>query len=190
MVLDVIFILLCVLLFIRGWKKGLIYAVLSLVALLIGMLAAVKFSDFAAVYLDLWLDISSRYIPLIAFIAVFFAVYFLFRFVAKALEETFKALKVNFLNQLAGGLVFLVIWAMLFSTILFYGNNMKIFSEELKAESVCYEKLAPFAPQVTALIGKVIPFVKDIYNDLQEWFDELDNRQEKHPVVEVQKMGE
>ncbi|MFN0276262.1 MAG: CvpA family protein [Chitinophagales bacterium] len=187
MILDIIFVLIGIFLFIRGWKKGIIQAVVSLIAIIIGLMIAVRFSDVSAVYIDKWFNISSRYIPVVAFIAMFFAVFFVFKFIEKAMEGIFKVMKLNFLNQLAGGIVWLVIWAMLFSTVLFYGNNMKLFSEELKSDSITYEKLEPFAPEVTLLIGKIIPPVKNIYNDLQEWFNGLEEK--KHPVVEVEKMG-
>jgi membrane protein required for colicin V production len=176
MILDIIFALTGILLFVRGWKHGIIHAVVSLLGLLAGLMVAVRFSDLAATYLDAWFQIQSRYVPVIAFIAVFFGIFFLFRFIEKAMEGFFNIIKLNFLNQFLGGLVWLVIWAMLFSTILFYGNNMQLFSDQLKSESITYETLEPLAPQITAGIGKVIPPAKNIYHDLQQWFDTLEEK--------------
>ncbi|MBC8047543.1 MAG: CvpA family protein [Fimbriimonadaceae bacterium] len=189
MILDIIFAIILILLFIRGYKKGIIHAVVSLVAIIIGLMVAVRFSEVAAVYFDKWFNISSRYLPVIAFIAVFFAVYFIFRWLGAMMEGIFKLIKLNFINQVLGGLVWAVIWAMLFSTLLFYGNNMQLFSDELKSDSLVYEKIEPFAPDVIAGIGKIIPPVKDIYNDLQQWFNDLEIKKHEHPVIHVEEIN-
>jgi hypothetical protein len=59
---------------------------------------------------------------------------------------------------------------MLFSTILWYGNKMRLFKAELKADSVVYEKIEPFAPKTIEFIGVAIPALKNIFNSLGEWY--------------------
>ena len=142
-------------------------------------MAAVYLSEQAAVYIDKWFNISSKYLPVISFLIVFIGIYLLFRLLENVLEGFFKLLKLNFINQLAGAVIWSIIWIMLFSTILFYGNNMGLLSEELKTESVVYEKAEPVAPKTIEMIGKVIPPVKDIFNSLQLWFEDLDKNHHK-----------
>ncbi len=161
---------------IHGYRKGIIHSIVSLIALIVGLMAAVRFSELAAVYLDKWFNISGKYLPLIAFLAVFIGLYLLFRLLEQALEGFFKLIKLNFINQIIGALIWGLVWTMLFSTILFYLNNMGLFSEELKSESVTYEKILPIAPDTFDLIGKVIPPVKNTYHSLDEWFGELHDK--------------
>ena len=71
---------------------------------------------------------------------------------------------------------------MLFSTILFYSNNAGLLSQELKTESIVYEKAEPFAPKTIETIGKVIPPVKNIFNSLQQWFEDLEISNAKENV--------
>lgn len=174
MVLDIVFAIILLLAFIHGYRKGLIHSIVSLLALVIGIMAAVYLSELAAIYIDKWFNISSKYLPLISFMVVFIGIYFLFRLLEKMLEGFFKLLKLNFINKLAGAIIWSIIWVMLFSTILFYGNNAKLFSDELKTESIVYEKAEPFAPKTIETIGKVIPPVKNIFNSLQQWFKDLE----------------
>lgn len=176
MIIDIIFSIVLLLLIIRGFKKGFIHAVVSLLALIIGLMIAVRFSDLAAEYLDKWFNMSDNYLPFIAFLAVFLLVYLAFRLLEETLETLLEKIHLSMLNKLAGAIVWCVIWAMLFSTILFYLNNMKLLSDELKTESFTYRKLEAFAPESITLIGKIIPPVKNIYQNLQQRFDEIENK--------------
>lgn len=137
-------------------------------------MAAVYLSELTAIYIDKWFNISSKYLPMISFMVVFIGIYLLFRLLENMLEGFFKLLKLNFINQIAGAIIWSVIWIMLFSTILFYSNNAGLLSLELKNESVVYEKAEPFAPKTIETIGKVIPPVKNIFNSLQQWFKDLE----------------
>jgi len=173
-ILDIVFAILLLLAFIHGYRKGLIHSVVSLLAIVIGIMAAVYLSELTAIYIDKWFNISSKYLPMISFMVVFISIYLLFRLLENMLEGFFKLLKLNFINQLAGAIIWSVIWIMLFSTILFYSNNAGLLSPELKNESVVYEKTEPFAPKTIETIGKVIPPVKNIFNSLQQWFKDLE----------------
>jgi hypothetical protein len=75
---------------------------------------------------------------------------------------------------------------MVFSTVLFYLNNMHVLSEKSKADSVIYETVEPLAPATIALVGKVIPPVKDIFHSMEAWFIELkeDMPAENEPTPE------
>lgn len=179
MILDIVFAIVLLLAFIHGYRKGLIHSIVSLLALVIGIMAAVYLSGLTAIYIDKWFNISSKYLPLISFMLVFIGIYLLFRLLEKLLEGFFKLLKLNFINQLAGAIIWSVIWTMLFSTILFYGNNAGLLTAELKTESIVYEKVEPFAPKTIETIGKVIPPVKNIFNSLQQWFEDLETSEPK-----------
>ncbi len=173
MTIDIIFAIILILALIHGYRKGIIHSIVSLLALIIGIIAAVRLSELASLYLDRWFDISFRYLPLISFIAVFLGIYLLFRLLEHALESFFKLIKLNFINQLAGALVWGIIWTMLYSTILFYLNNMELIKPENKKDSIVFEKVEPFAPKTIELIGNIIPPVKNVFNTLEIWFDEF-----------------
>ena len=135
MLIDIIYAIVLILAFIHGYRKGLIHSIVSLIAIIIGIMAAVYLSEIASTYINRWFNISSKYLPIISFVLVFIVIYLLFRMIERALEGFFKLLKLNFINQLAGALIWCVVWTMLYSTILFYFNNMNLFSDELKKKS-------------------------------------------------------
>ncbi|MBC8173343.1 MAG: hypothetical protein H7X71_05485, partial [Chitinophagales bacterium] len=80
-------------------------------------------------------------------------------------------LQLNFLNKATGAVVWAIVVTFIFSTCLFYINNLKLLSEKVKSESIVYERIEPLAPEISELIGKIIPPVKDIFHSMQEWFE-------------------
>ncbi len=173
MIIDIIFAIILLLAFIHGFRKGIIHSIVSLIAMVIGIMAAVYLSEIASTYIDKWFHIASKYLPIVSFILVFILIYLLFRLLEQSLEGFFKLLKLNFLNKLAGAIIWSIVWALLYSTILFYCNNMNLFSEELKTDSVVYEKIEPIAPKTIEFVGKIIPPVKNIFNSLEDWFKSI-----------------
>ncbi len=173
MIIDIIFFIILLLALYNGFRKGIIHSIVSLLALIIGIIAAVRLSELAAVYVDRWFNVASKYLPLISFILVFIGIYLLFRLLEQVLEGFFKMIKLNFINQCAGALVWGLIWTMFYSTVLFYINNMELFADETKKDSFVFEKIEPLAPKTIELVGKVIPPVKNVFNTMEIWFDEF-----------------
>ena len=58
----------------RGFKKGLIIELFTLLALLVGIYAGIHFSDFVAGILKNNLGMTSEYVPVIAFTITFLGV--------------------------------------------------------------------------------------------------------------------
>ena len=83
MLLDVIAIALLVLAVYKGLSKGLIVALFSFIAFIIGLAAALKLSAIAAGYIGDTISISEKWLPVIAFIVVFLVVVLLVRLGAR-----------------------------------------------------------------------------------------------------------
>ena len=182
MIIDIIFAIILLLAFIHGFRKGLIHSIVSLISIVIGIMAAVYLSEIASTYINKWFHIASKYLPLVSFLLVFLVIYLLFRLLEKSLEGFFKILQLNFLNKLAGAIIWSIVWAMLYSTILFYCNNMNLFSDELKTDSFAYEKIEPLAPKTIEFVGKIIPPVKNIFNSLEDWFKDIQHDHSENPT--------
>ena len=61
-------------------------------------------------------------------------------------------------------------WTLVYSSILWYGNNMGVFRRTETASKV-YEPLVGFAPAAMDLIGHAVPLVRDVFEHMQDWFD-------------------
>ena len=85
--IDIFFYIIIVLAIIRGWRKGLILALFSLVCGLIGLAAAVKLSAVVATHMKSDLHMSTRWLPVIAFILVFILVIIIISWAGRILEK-------------------------------------------------------------------------------------------------------
>lgn len=92
----------------RGFKKGFIIELFTLLALLVGIYAGIHFSDFMSEILKEKLGMNSKYLPAIAFTITFLGVGAMVFFGGKMLEKVIKVVALGPLNKIAG-LVFGVI---------------------------------------------------------------------------------
>src|ERR1700676_1663749 len=141
---DTLFYIIVILAIIRGWRKGLILALFSLVCGLVGLAAAVKLSAVGATHMKSDLHMTTRWMPVIAFILVFILVIIIISWVGRILGKLIKWVLLEWLNKLGGILLFLVLYLSIYSTILFYGTETQIISKHTANESHFYHLIAPF----------------------------------------------
>jgi membrane protein required for colicin V production len=183
MVLDIITLLVLVWAIFKGLRKGLLMAVFSLLAFLIGLAAALKLSAVTAVWLDDTVNVSARWLPVISFLLVFIIVVIIVNWAGGLLEKTVEWAYLGWLNK-AGGIIFycllnLLVW----SIVLFYLGKMGILSDESMEQSNTYPIIAPWGPKAMNWLAQLVPFFKDVFEDLGKFFDRLSN--EVKPSVEA-----
>jgi len=171
--IDIIFYIILLLAIIKGWRRGLLLALFSVVCCLLGLAAAVKLSAVVAAHLGSGLQISSRWLPVIAFILVFVAVAILVRWAANLLENVLKMVFLEWLNKLGGILLFILLYISVYSVILFYGTHAQIISPEAVRTSHIYPLIAPWGPAVVRFIERFIPFGQEMFTALETFFDRI-----------------
>lgn len=173
MLIDLIaFILLIVALF-KGLRKGFIVALFSLVAFIVGLAAALKLSAAVAHYMGASTTISQRWLPVLAFIAVFIAVVLLIRLGAKLIEGAVGLMMLGWLNKLLGVVLFIFIYFFIYSILLFYAEQLHLIKPETTSSSVVYPWLQPLGPKVINVLGAVIPFFKNMFGELLRFFENV-----------------
>ena len=170
MIIDIIFILALLAGFYYGYKHGILHSVFALLGLIIGVMAAVKFSFIATAYLKEAINVPASLLPIISFVIVFLLVVFFIRVIAWLLEKILKVLALNFVNKLAGGLLWSIIVIFIFSTIIWFANKSNFITDSWKQSSQLYFYLEPLSPVVISLIGEVIPFFQGMFDSLDELF--------------------
>lgn len=173
MLIDIIAILLLIMAVFKGLSRGLIVAVFSFLAYLIGLAAALKLSAFVAGYIGTNVQVSQRWLPFISFLVVFALVVLLVRLGAKAIESAVRMLLLGWLNRIGGMLFYLLIYYFIYSIILFYATQLSVVQPATTGASVVYPYLAPFAPKLLAAVGTVIPLFRDMFAELLRFFDEV-----------------
>ncbi len=174
MFIDIVVLLALVMALFKGYGKGLIMALINTVSLIIGLAAAVKFSS---VISPLVAEKSGagQYAPLLSFALVFLAVIVVIRLAGKAIEKTLETVKIGFANRLGGMFLYLLVYLSVVSILIYYLEKMGFLSADLLAQSVCYPYISAWGPAILDGIGYLIPFFRDMFEELNDFFDEVQN---------------
>jgi membrane protein required for colicin V production len=175
MLIDFIAIGLLLLSIIKGFRKGLVVAVFSLLAFIVGLAAALKLSIVVADYLGSTTNISQRWIPTLAFAIVFFVVAFLVKLGAKAIESGLKMVMLGWLNRLGGIVFYFVLYFLIFSIVLFYATQLRIIKPEATHSST-YPIIYPIAPVIMDTLGSILPLFKNMFGELENFFGQFSEK--------------
>jgi membrane protein required for colicin V production len=176
MLLDIIYTVLLFLAVFRGYRQGLIIGLFSLVAVIIGLAAAMKLSVVAAAWIGKEVNVAEKWLPLVSFIVVFIVVVLLIRLGAKAIESMVEVVMLGWLNKLAGMLLYAVIFTLIFSVLLFYAEQMQLLQPATIDRSVTYEYVQPWGPKVINGFGSLIPWFRDMFGELEAFFSQVSDR--------------
>lgn len=176
MLIDFSFAILMVIAIIKGYRKGFIVAVFSIVAFIIGLAAAIKLSSMVAGYLQHTVNVSDRWLPFIAFALVFFVVVVLVKLGARFIEKAFQAAMLGWLNRIGGILLYSALYLIIFSIFIFYAEKLVLIKPETIEASQTYSYIQPWGPTVIDNFGKLIPIFKNMFIELGDFFDSLSNK--------------
>jgi membrane protein required for colicin V production len=171
MLLDLIFAVIIVFAIIKGYQRGLVVGLFSLVAVIIGLAAAIKLSTVVAGYIGKNVKVSDQWLPIISFVIVFLIVILLIRLGAKAIEKAVQVAMLGWVNRLCGIVLFVAIYIVVFSVLLFYAEQMKLIKPETISKSVTYSFVQPWGPKAINGFGSIIPIFKDMFGELEHFFD-------------------
>jgi membrane protein required for colicin V production len=145
MVIDLLFLGMMMLAVFNGARNGLIVALFSAIGWILGLIAAFKFSGVAADYLDNIIDVSSRTLSIISFIAVFAVVILLINLGAKIIEKTVELTLMGWLNRLGGIFFYVLLYTLIFSVLIFFAEKTNLINEETASSSKVYQWVKPLA---------------------------------------------
>lgn len=171
MLLDLIFAAIIILALIKGYQSGLVVGLFSLVAVIIGLAAAIKLSTVVAGHIGKAVKVSDQWLPIISFALVFLIVILLIRLGAKAIEKAVEVSMLGWVNKIGGIILFTAIYITVFSVVLFYAEQMKLLQPETINKSVTYSFVQPWGPKAINSFGSILPIFKDMFGDLEQFFD-------------------
>ncbi len=167
MVFDGIVLILICISFYRGWKKGILWAIFSMVSVVIGILLSLKLSHQVADYLFKQNIMTSQYTLLISFILIFVLVVFLFRFGIKLVEKLLEAVLLGWANKILGGVLYSLMTIFIVSTLVWLFNQVNILGPELKKDAKTYTYIEPISPKVIELGSDYLPLMKNLFQQIK-----------------------
>lgn len=97
----------------------------------------------------------------------------LVRLGAKLIEKTAEFAMMGWLNKLAGIILYALLYTLVFSVILFYAEKIGLLSRETVVTSRTVDIIRPLGPWVIEKLGSVVPFFKNMFHDLEAFFETI-----------------
>jgi membrane protein required for colicin V production len=170
MFIDIPYFIILLLAIYKGYNRGLIVAVFSFIALIVGLAAAIKLSALAANWLQKNTHIGLSWLPVLSFLVVFIGFVALIRLLAGMLKKSVEFMLMGWADKLGGILLYAAIFTMIFSVLLFYALQLKILTTDAISGSKCYGFVKPWATFVFNGLGKVFPIFKGMFTQLEGFF--------------------
>lgn len=150
--LDIILIIPLLIAAYKGFSKGFIIEIAKLIALLVGVYGAMRFSHRVGAYLQTNLGWQSEHMGLISFAITFLLLVLIIHFIAKLLDKLADSIALGFVNNLAGSLFRVLKIGFILSVILFlinsFDKNEYLIASETKDNSILYRPVSKIAPSV------------------------------------------
>ena len=123
MIIDVALFFVMIVALIKGFTKGFVVGLFSLVAFIIGIAAALKLSAIVAHYLENSTGVSAKWLPVLSFMLVFIAVVLLVNMGAKIIKKTISLAMLGWLDRVGGILLYVILYTIIFSILLFFSEK-------------------------------------------------------------------
>ena len=170
MIIDIILIVLLIMAIIKGYSRGLIVGIFSLLAIFIGLAAAMKLSVVVSDWLLTNTHIDKKWLPFLSFILVMLVIILLVRWAASLLQTAVEHLMLGWINRIGGILLYSILYITVFSVALFYLTQMNIIKPETTTSSRFYRFIQPVGPVAINTFARLIPFFKDMFARLEDFF--------------------
>ena len=169
MLIDVVFFVLMALAFYKGFTKGFVMAIFSVLGFIIGLAAALKLSSTVSTQIQQYTN-AGKWLPALSFLLVFIAVAFAIHFVGKIIQKSIETVLLGWANRLAGFLLYALLYSLIYSVFLFFAVQLHFLKTDVTQASTVYPYLQPLAPKVINAIGEIIPWFKNMFTELQNFF--------------------
>lgn len=130
----------------KGFRKGLVFEVAGIIALIAGTWIAINFSNKVGEIIGL----SGKYVDIIAFVITFGCVIFLVYLFAKFIEKVVTFVVPEFLNNIGGLIIGSLKIALIASILLYFITSMDKFElflkRDIKNGSILYKPVSGIAP--------------------------------------------
>lgn len=172
----------------KGFKKGLIIEIFTLLALLVGIYAGIHFSDWTSGLIIQNIDIEGRYLPVVAFTLTFLAVGAMVYFLGIAIERVVKIAQLSLLNKLLGLTIGIIksvyILSVIITIVETYDERGKFIPNEIKDESFLYYPIKNLASKTIPAIEQSSIWLKNsientIFEDQDFSLEEIQELKEK-----------
>ncbi len=125
----------------RGFSKGLIVEMSSLLAIFLGFTIGINFDDLISNFLYKTFNIEFSLLKIFVFLIIFFITYSLVILIAKSITKFIKVVNLGLLNSIFGGVFGLTKWSFLFIVLVWIMHSIELSNFEEITNSFMYNFL-------------------------------------------------
>jgi membrane protein required for colicin V production len=147
----------------KGYQKGLLMEIITLVAFVLATVLAFKLLEQAMLVLTPYIGANENILPLLSFIIVFVLVMVLVLMVGKAAKAFMDVILLGTFDNLAGAIVGALKWAFGFSVILWLMESAGLsFPQETVNQSIIFPYFVLYGPLLIEWMSMLIPYAKEL----------------------------
>ena len=174
MAIDIMFGIMVLIGFYIGFSRGIIKTVLSVLSLVFGFMAGIKFAGPMTTFLKQTTGQDTPLMFLAGFFLSFAIVMILIRMFAKALESILQSANINIINQIMGGLLTAIVMVFLYSYILWFAEQSHLIDNTTRVQSKTYVYVEKFPNQAKKVFVQIKPIIKDFWDQSMDMMDQLE----------------
>ncbi|MCG8474605.1 MAG: CvpA family protein [Cytophagales bacterium] len=151
----------------RGYQKGFLVEVLSLISLFAGIVGAFYFLDAATEFLSQYWHSYQQAIPYLAFVMLFAVIIISFHTLGQVIKKVLDMTFLGSLDSLVGAMLGAVKWALGISILLWAMQSTGLTNAEWEQNSQLYPYIASFAPLLFEWLAPYLPQVKELFEEVK-----------------------
>ena len=152
----------------QGFRKGLIMELVSIAALILGIIGGFQLMHQGVAYLDDHVALDSKILPFVSFLLIFILIVVGVHFIGRALRFTMRLTPLGMVDNLGGAAIGLLKWAFGLSVLLWL---LEMAEVNVPTNSTIYHQLKAFAPMVIEKSKTIFPFTQDLIEAIKQIFE-------------------
>ncbi len=171
-IIDFIILALITIGIFRGFWKGLVVELFSLLALILGIALCLYINPSLVASFQKWVG-GGEWFSYVFYILIFLITYGLVFLLGKVLEQLLKLTGLNIFNRLAGSVFSGLKVLFLLSTILWVTSHFALLPEDTFAESVTMPVVVAFAPGLLESMARFLPFLDGLVYQTESFLEQI-----------------
>ncbi len=176
MIIDILFLIIAGWGFYQGYSRGIIKTVFTVFSIVFGLMVAFKFSPAATRFIETAFHSNSPLNFLAGFLLSFVLTMLIIRMTAQFFEKTLQAANINAINKFAGGVLLGAIYTLIFTLLLWFGEQSHIITAENSKDSLTYPQLRVFPSKMRGVYEYIKPGFQDFWKESVHFIDRMEEK--------------
>jgi membrane protein required for colicin V production len=173
MPIDIIFLIIFLYGFWQGWNKGIIGTILNLTIYIFGIMLSYKMASVTSTILERMFNSTHPLMFVAGFATNLLIIYFVVYLASHSLENMIHGAYMGVVNRVVGGAAIAGFYILLYSVLLWFGNQAHVLSADTLNESRTYPFLKDLPGKAKATVVRLQPLAFDVWDDSVKWMDNL-----------------